>query len=100
MAAENQAVPEIESPHTTWLTPKQAGAIVGVSGRMVAKLAARGELTAIMTAYGRLIEPTQLAAYAERHQRLYKMDLYRKDPLTTEQGEGPADATQEGRQDG
>jgi hypothetical protein len=96
MHAQGQPVDGIESPHTTWLTPKQAGAVAGVSGRTIARLAASGDLVSIMTPYGRLVAPgAQLEAYAERHKAVYRMAEYRKGPPATEPSAESTGATQE-----
>lgn len=61
MGEESNGVKEIES----WLSPSQAGAILGTSGQWVTQLARRGELDAVRTALGWLMNPADVERLAK-----------------------------------
>ncbi len=84
------------TPYDSWLTVSAAAKAAGVTRRTIARLAAKGELTALFTPYGRLIEPTQIPAYVTLHKQRYRMDEYRK---STKPSAESTDAAQEGRRD-
>jgi hypothetical protein len=60
MAEENRGVKEVEK----WLSPSQAGAMLGTSGQWVTQLARRGELDAVRTSLGWLINPDDVERLA------------------------------------
>lgn len=68
--------PSLDEVMRTWLPTKVAAQGAGISDRYMALLAATGKLVAVTTPLGRLIEPTQLAAYAALHRQRYKMREY------------------------
>ena len=66
MAERSEGVKEIAS----WLSPSQAGAILGTSGQWVTQLARRGELDAVRTSLGWLLNPADVERLAnERLER-------------------------------
>ena len=60
MAEEIRGVKEVEN----WLSPSQAGAMLGTSGQWVTQLARRRELDAVRTSLGWLINPTDVERLA------------------------------------
>jgi hypothetical protein len=53
-----------------WLSPSQAGALLGTSGQWVTQLARRGELDAVRTSLGWLLNPADVERLAnERLER-------------------------------
>ncbi len=69
MAEESRGVREVES----WLSPSQAGAMLGTSGQWVTQLARRGELDAVRTSLGWLVNPADVERVAnERLERAEK----------------------------
>ncbi len=66
MAEESSGIREIEN----WLSPSQAGAMLGTSGQWVTQLARRGELDAVRTPLGWLVNPADVERVAnERLER-------------------------------
>ncbi len=66
MAEETRGVREVEN----WLAPSQAGAMLGTSGQWVTQLARRGELDAVRTPLGWLVNPADVERVAnERLER-------------------------------
>lgn len=53
----------------TWLTPKHAAALVGVSPARVIALIHRGEMRALRTPHGHLIDPESTTTYADARDR-------------------------------
>jgi hypothetical protein len=49
-----------------WLSPSEAGGILGTSGQWVTKLARRGELDAIRTSLGWLVNPADVERLANK----------------------------------
>jgi hypothetical protein len=60
MAERSKAVKEIED----WLSPSQAGALLGTSGQWVTQLARRGELDSVRTSLGWLVNPADVERLA------------------------------------
>jgi hypothetical protein len=60
MTEESRGVREVES----WLSPSQAGAMLGTSGQWVTQLARRGELDAVRTPLGWLVNPADVERVA------------------------------------
>ena len=60
MAEEIRGVKEVEN----WLSPSQAGAMLGTSGQWVTQLARRRELDAVRTSLGWLINPADVERLA------------------------------------
>jgi hypothetical protein len=60
MAEETRGVREVEN----WLSPSQAGAMLGTSGQWVTRLARRRELDAVRTSLGWLINPADVERLA------------------------------------
>ncbi len=56
MAGESKGIREVES----WLSPSQAGAMLGTSGQWVTQLARRGDLDAVRTPLGWLVNPSDV----------------------------------------
>lgn len=66
MAGGARGVREVEN----WLSPSEAGDILGTSGQWVTSLARRGELDAVRTSLGWLVNPDDVERLAnERLQR-------------------------------
>ena len=66
MANESRGVREIEN----WLSPSQAGAMLGTSGQWVTQLARKGKLDAVKTPLGWLVNPADVERVAtERLER-------------------------------
>ncbi len=66
MAGTSRSIREIEN----WLSPSEAGGILGTSGQWVTKLARRGELDALRTSLGWLVNPADVERLAnERLER-------------------------------
>lgn len=66
MAGTSRSIREIEN----WLSPSEAGGILGTSGQWVTKLARRGDLDAIRTSLGWLVNPADVERLAnERLER-------------------------------
>lgn len=63
-AAEMQS---IEKMLSSWLGLTTAAKTAGVSERTMSYMVADGRMRSVQTPVGRLIEPTQLTAYAETH---------------------------------
>ena len=55
-----------------WLSPSQAGAMLGTSGQWVTQLARRGELDAVRTSLGWLVNPADVERLA--NERLKKAE--------------------------
>lgn len=68
MAEESRGVREVES----WLSPSQAGAMLGTSGQWVTQLARRGKLDAVRTPLGWLVNPADVERVA--NERLEKAE--------------------------
>lgn len=60
MAKRSKGVREIED----WLSPSQAGALLGTSGQWVTQLARRGQLDAVRTPLGWLVNPDDVERLA------------------------------------
>ena len=58
-------VREVES----WLSPSQAGRVLGTSGQWVTHLARRGELRGVKTALGWLVDPGEVEKMAHKRSR-------------------------------
>jgi hypothetical protein len=65
MAERKGGVREVES----WLSPSQAGAMLGTSGQWVTQLARRGELDAVRTSLGWLMNPADVEHLANERVR-------------------------------
>ncbi len=66
MTEESRGIREIES----WLSPSQAGAMIGTSGQWVTQLARAGKLDAVRTSLGWLVNPADVERLAnERLER-------------------------------
>lgn len=66
MSGESRGIREVES----WLSPSQAGALLGTSGQWVTQLARRGDLDAVRTSLGWLVNPSDVERVAnERLER-------------------------------
>lgn len=66
MTEASRGMREIES----WLSPSEAGSVLGTSGQWVTKLARRGELDAVRTSLGWLVNPADVERLAnERLER-------------------------------
>lgn len=57
---------------TTWLSPSEAGRILGTSGQWVKQLARRGKLRGVETSLGWLVEPDAVEQLAK--ERLEKAE--------------------------
>ncbi len=68
METESVGIREVES----WLSPSQAGAMLGTSGQWVTQLARRHELDAVRTSLGWLINPADVERLA--NERLKKAE--------------------------
>lgn len=68
MAGTPRSIREIEN----WLSPSEAGGILGTSGQWVTKLARRSELDAIRTSLGWLVNPADVERLA--NERLEKAE--------------------------
>ena len=68
MAEESRGIREIES----WLSPSQAGALLGTSGQWVTQLARSGKLDAVRTSLGWLVNPADVERLA--NERLEKAE--------------------------
>ena len=68
MEERTRGIREIED----WLSPSQAGAMLGTSGQWVTQLARRHELDAVRTSLGWLINPTDVERLAK--ERLEKAE--------------------------
>ena len=68
MSEESRGIREVES----WLSPSQAGAMIGTSGQWVTQLARRGELDAVRTSLGWLVNPADVERLA--NERLEKAE--------------------------
>lgn len=68
MAERARGIREIED----WLSPSQAGALLGTSGQWVTQLARRRELDAVRTSLGWLINPADVERLA--NERLKKAE--------------------------
>ena len=66
MSGESRGVREVES----WLSPSQAGAVLGTSGQWVTQLARAGKLDAVRTPLGWLVNPADVERLA--NERLEK----------------------------
>ncbi len=60
MAEAPRGVREIED----WLSPSEAGSVLGTSGQWVTKLARRGKLDAVRTSLGWLVNPVDVERLA------------------------------------
>lgn len=56
MKVSSQGLREVEN----WLSPSEAGEVLGTSGQWVTKLARRGDLDAIRTSLGWLVNPADV----------------------------------------
>lgn len=65
MGREARGVKEVES----WLSPSQAGRVLGTSGQWVTHLARSGELRGVKTALGWLVDPEDVERLAEKRSR-------------------------------
>ncbi len=65
MDKESVGIREVES----WLSPSQAGAVLGTSGQWVTQLARRRELDAVRTSLGWLINPADVERLATERLR-------------------------------
>lgn len=65
MSTEAKGVKEVE----TWLSPSQAGRVLGTSGQWVTHLARTGELRGVKTALGWLVDPQDVKHMAEKRNR-------------------------------
>ncbi len=66
MPKENRGVREVED----WLSPSQAGAMLGTSGQWVTQLARAGKIDAVRTSLGWLVNPSDAERLAnERLER-------------------------------
>ncbi len=61
MAKEAGGVQEIER----WLSPSQAGRVLGTSGQWITHLARTGKLRGVRTALGWLVDPEDVERMAE-----------------------------------
>ncbi len=68
MEERTRGIREIED----WLSPSQAGALLGTSGQWVTQLARRGEVDAVRTSLGWLINPADVERLA--NERLEKAE--------------------------
>ncbi len=68
MSEKSSGVREVES----WLSPSQAGAIIGTSGQWVTQLARAGKLDAVRTSLGWLVNPADVEHLA--NERLEKAE--------------------------
>ena len=69
MTGESRGVREIES----WLSPSEAGTVLGTSGQWVTQLARAGKLDAVRTSLGWLVNPADVERLAnERLERAEK----------------------------
>lgn len=65
MAEESRGVKEVES----WLSPSQAGALLGMSGQWVTQLARDRKLDAVRTPLGWLVNPAAVERLANERLR-------------------------------
>ena len=68
MGKKSMGVREVES----WLSPSQAGAILGTSGQWVTQLARRRQVDAVRTSLGWLVNPADVERLA--NERLEKAE--------------------------
>lgn len=69
MGSRSTEIKEVES----WLSPSQAGTMLGTSGQWVTQLARRGKLDAVRTSLGWLVNPADVERVAnERLERAEK----------------------------
>ena len=68
MSEGSRGVREVED----WLSPSQAGALLGTSGQWVTQLARSGELDAVRTSLGWLVNPADVERLA--NERLKKAE--------------------------
>lgn len=68
MKVSSQGLREVEN----WFSPSEAGEVLGTSGQWVTKLARRGELDAIRTSLGWLLNPEDVDRLAR--ERLKKAE--------------------------
>ncbi len=68
MAEGSRRIKEVES----WLSPSQAGALLGTSGQWVTQLARNGKLDAVRTSLGWLVNPADVERLA--NERLEKAE--------------------------
>lgn len=52
-----------------WLSPSQAGRVLGTSGQWITQLARSGELRGVKTALGWLLDPEEVHDMAEKRNR-------------------------------
>ena len=52
-----------------WLSPSQAGRLLGTSGQWVTELCRRGRLRAVRTALGWLVDPDEIEDLAEEREK-------------------------------
>lgn len=90
MSGSSQGLREVES----WLSPSEAGEILGTSGQWVTKLARRGELDAIRTSLGWLVNPQDVDRLAR--ERLEKAER-RLSAMRSARSAGAARASVAGR---
>ncbi len=60
MAAEKGSVEDV----ATWLSPSEAGRVLGTSGQWVKQLARRGKLRGVETSLGLLVDPDDVERLA------------------------------------
>lgn len=68
MTKASQGVREIEH----WLSPSEAGSVLGTSGQWITKLARKGDLDAVRTSLGWLVNPEDVDRLA--NERLEKAE--------------------------
>lgn len=59
----------MEDQISTWLSPAQAAARLGISSQRVRQLVQEGQLTGVRTTLGHLIDPASVAALAATRSR-------------------------------
>ena len=62
MAKGSRGIREVED----WLSPSEAGDVLGTSGQWVTSLARRGELDAVRTSLGWLVNPKDVERLADK----------------------------------
>ena len=65
MSRQARGVQEVES----WLSPSQAGRVLGTSGQWITHLARNGELRGVKTALGWLVDPSDVEQMAYKRSR-------------------------------
>lgn len=90
MNGSSEGLREVES----WLSPSEAGEVLGTSGQWVTKLARRGELDAIRTSLGWLVNPADVDRLAR--ERLEKAER-KLSAMRSARSAGAARASRAGR---